>query len=259
MRTRPVLAAGPATTILTPKVGDHISRSREPKCAAQHAHIRPAHHEGSRRPDAAPDGRPPRARSTPRREQPESYSYTLRVAPRPLNTSDTSRPALIPTLLAGLALLLTLAGCGGGSTKPAAPPLPNAADLLSKSAVAMAGIHSATINLQVDPTLADLPIRSAHGTLTSTGDATGTATVNQGGSATEFQFVITQGSLYLKGPTGGYQQLPLAMATSIYDPTALLNPDRGIPALLRTATNGVTEAEEEDINGTHDLPSATPR
>lgn len=152
-------------------------------------------------------------------------------------------------LLAGLVLLLTLTGCGGGgASKPVQPPLPAAADLLNRSAAAMAGIHSATVDLQVDPALAALPIRSAHGQLTATGDATGTAAVSQGGNTVDFQFVITQGSLYLKGPTGGYQQLPLALAASIYDPTALLSPDRGIPVLLRTATNGVTEAQE-DVNG----------
>jgi lipoprotein LprG len=42
--------------------------------------------------------------------------------------------------------------------------------------------------------------------------------------------------------------LPLTLAANIYDPTALLRPDRGIPALLHTATNGVTEAEE-NVNG----------
>ena len=115
----------------------------------------------------------------------------------------------------------------------------------------MAGIHSAAVELAVDPALSNLQIRSAHGTITSTGEATGSATINQGGggAAVEFQFVIAKGSLYLKGATGGYQQLPLSLAASVYDPTALLSPDRGVPALLRTATNGVTEGEE-DVNGT---------
>jgi lipoprotein LprG len=128
--------------------------------------------------------------------------------------------------------------------------LPNGADLMTKAATAMAGVHTTSVDLQVDPALSAVPIRSATGKLTSTGDATGSATVSEGGGApVELQFVITKGSLYLKGPTGQYQQLPLSFAASIYDPTALLSADRGVPALLRTATGATTEATE-DINGT---------
>jgi lipoprotein LprG len=157
---------------------------------------------------------------------------------------------LLTGLLTGIALLLALAGCGSGGvgSPPAPPPLPPAAQLLGSAATAMAGVHSASVNLQVDPALAMLPVRSATGKLTSTGDATGTATVSQGSATSELQFVITQGSLFLKGPTGQFQQVPLALAAGIFDPTALLSQDRGVPALLRSAVNGTTEAEE-DVNG----------
>jgi lipoprotein LprG len=171
------------------------------------------------------------------------------VASRPIGTSrPLPRLAVVSALITGVALLLALAGCGSVRSRPTAPPLPPAADLLSKSASAMAGIRSTSVNLHVDPTLTDIQIRSATGKLTSTGDATGSATTSQGGSTVEFQFVITKGILFFKGPTGKYQPLPLALAARIYDPTVLLNPDRGIPALLRTATNGTTEAQE-DVNG----------
>lgn len=150
---------------------------------------------------------------------------------------------LVVPLLAVLTVLLS--GCGGG---PPAPTLPAAADLLTRSATAMAATKTLGADIQVDPRLQSLPIRAANGKLTSTGDATGSATLNQGGSSVELQFVIAAGRLYLKGPTGQYQQLPLAFAASIYDPRALLSAERGIPALLRTATNGNTEARE-DVNG----------
>jgi lipoprotein LprG len=157
---------------------------------------------------------------------------------------------LPPVLLTAVALLLALAGCtsGGVGSRPAPPPLPPAAQLLGNAAAAMASVHSASVNLQVDPALTALPVRSATGKLTSTGDATGTATVSQGSATSELQFVITQGTLFLKGPTGGYQPVPLALAAGIFDPTSLLSQDRGVPALLRSAANGATEAEE-DVNG----------
>jgi lipoprotein LprG len=143
-----------------------------------------------------------------------------------------------------LTCLLGIGGCGG----PSAPPLPAAADLLARSATATAQLKTASMHVQVDPALTTMPIRAADAKLTSTGDAAGTATLGQGNSSAALRFVITNGHLYLKGPTGGYRQLPLALAASIYDPTAVLTPDRGLPALLRTATNGSTEASEV-ING----------
>jgi lipoprotein LprG len=154
--------------------------------------------------------------------------------------------SLLAPLLAVCALLLALTACGAGG--PSEPPLPAGQDLLAKSASTMAAVQTAAIDVQVDPALSTLPVRSATGKLTASGDAIGTATLNQGSSPVEFNFVITKGTLYLKGPTGRYQRLPLALAASIYDPTALLNPDRGIAALLRTATNGTTQARE-DVNG----------
>jgi len=154
--------------------------------------------------------------------------------------------SLLAPLFGVCALLLALTGCGGGG--PSEPPLPAGPELLAKSASAMAAVRTAAIDVQVDPALSTLPVRSATGKLTASGDAIGTATLNHGSSPVEFNFVITKGTLYLKGPTGRYQRLPLALAASIYDPTALLNPDRGIAALLRTATNGTTQARE-DVNG----------
>ncbi|HZZ48961.1 MAG TPA: LppX_LprAFG lipoprotein [Pseudonocardia sp.] len=151
------------------------------------------------------------------------------------------------TAVFGALLLLALAACGPSG--PQAPPLPPGPQLLTGAAAAMANVHSASVNLQVDPALSSVPVRSATGKLTSTGEATGTANLSQGGTTSEVHFVITQGILFLQGPTGGYQRIPLAFAASIFDPTALLSGDRGVPALLRTAQNGVTEAEE-DVNGT---------
>ena len=154
-------------------------------------------------------------------------------------------------LLALVALLLGVAGCAGGGPAgpPPPPPLPAGPDLMAKAAVAMAQVQTVAVDVTVDPALASIPVRAANGKLTSAGDAIGTATLSQGTSNVEFNFVITKGVLYLKGATGQYQRLPLALAAGIYDPTALLSADRGVAALLRTATNATTEARE-DVNGT---------
>src|SRR5439155_372274 len=62
------------------------------------------------------------------------------------------------------------------------------------------------------------------------------------------EFVLVNGSLYIKGPTGGWQKLPAALSSSLYDPSAILDPARGIPKLLAGVQNAKTEGEE-DVNG----------
>ncbi|HEY9417007.1 MAG TPA: LppX_LprAFG lipoprotein [Pseudonocardia sp.] len=152
-------------------------------------------------------------------------------------------------LLASLVLAIGLAGCSPppGPSTPA-EVLPPAPEVLAKASDTMAKIKTVGVDVQVDQALSALPIRSATGKLTAAGESQGSVVIAQGNSNIEFQFVVAQGALYLKGATGGFQPLPLAMAASVYDPTALMRPDTGIAALLRTATGAVTEASD-DVNG----------
>jgi lipoprotein LprG len=143
---------------------------------------------------------------------------------------------------AAAAVALVVSGCTGG---PAQPELPNAVDLLSRSADAMRAVRSAAVDIAVDPAVTAVPIRSANGTITADGQAEGTAVLALLGSAPlEYQLVVTGDVLYLKGPTGGFSPIPLARAAAIYDPTAILDPERGTAALLAGADRGVTEARE---------------
>lgn len=131
---------------------------------------------------------------------------------------------------------------------PPEPPPPPGQELLAKSSAVMAKLKTVGVDMQADPALTAMPLRSATGKLTAAGEATGSAVVAMGGAPSEIQFTVTQDTLFIKGATGGYQAVPLAMAAGFYDPTALLRPDTGLAALLRTATNGVTEGAE-DVNG----------
>jgi lipoprotein LprG len=143
-------------------------------------------------------------------------------------------------LLAAAAMAPT--ACSGG---PAEPELPNAVELLSHSADAMRAVRTAAVDIAVDPAITSVPIRSANGTITADGQAQGSAVLTLGGTAPlEYQLVVTGDVLYLKGPTGGFSALPLASAAAIYDPTAILDPDRGTAALLAGADQGTTQARE---------------
>ena len=77
-----------------------------------------------------------------------------------------------------------------------------------------------------------ITVQKAEGDLTAAGDAQGTATIVQFGQLIEAEFVLVDGQLYLKGPTGGFSQVPAALAGSVYDPSAILNPDKGVAKVL---------------------------
>lgn len=146
--------------------------------------------------------------------------------------------------LALLLALLTLAvaGCSGGED------LPDGQQLLSRSADTMREVSSARFVLDLQGNLSGVVIEGAQGRLTRQGEAKGTATIDQGGQLTELEFVLTGDTLYLQGPTGGFRELPASFASSVYDPSLILDGERGVPALLESATGPTTEARER-VNG----------
>jgi lipoprotein LprG len=141
-----------------------------------------------------------------------------------------------------ISIALAMVGCSGGTP---AEELPNAVELLSRGADAMRSVQSAALDIAADPGVTVVTIRSANGHITSDGRAEGTAVVALDfKTPLEYQLVATDGVLYLKGPTGGFTPLPLSAASGIYDPTAILDPDRGAAAFLAAANQGETEARE---------------
>jgi len=149
-----------------------------------------------------------------------------------------SRRLRFPVLLLLFALLA--AGCSGGGEE-----LPEGTQLLTRSADAMAAVRTVRLDLDVQGTVGGFSVQGAAAQVTRQGDAAGSATLDQGGQVTELEFVFTGGTLYLQGPTGGFQEVPASLASSVYDPRVILNPQNGIPALLRGGTDAVTEAREE--------------
>jgi lipoprotein LprG len=151
------------------------------------------------------------------------------------------RTRLAVALLALLAV--TAAGCTSKKHPPASS-LPPASQLLTDSANAMRDVQTVHVTIDVQGSLNGLMLHHADGKLTRDGKAQGTATADQLGSTIEFQFVIIGTDLYLKGPTGGFQKLPLALASTVYDPTAILDPGRGVVKLLTNTRDARTEAKE---------------
>jgi lipoprotein LprG len=144
-------------------------------------------------------------------------------------------------------MLVGVTACSKGKPKNTANPagdLPAGDTLVKESAAAMRDIKTARFLITADGAIAGLSLKRAEGTLTREGSAKGTAQVDQAGVNVELAFVIVGDKIYLKGPTGGYQALPLALASTVYDPSAILDPDRGIAKVLSSATEAKTEASD---------------
>lgn len=151
-------------------------------------------------------------------------------------------------LVGALALAATLAaGCTSDETPQGS--LPDGSALLKEAATATAEIGSTHFTLRVDGTIPGLAVQSLDGDLTKDGEAKGSGTLTQAGQLVEVEFVLTGDTLYLKGPTGGYQRIPAALSSSLYDPAAVLDPERGVAKLLSSTRNPTTEAAE-DVGGT---------
>lgn len=142
------------------------------------------------------------------------------------------------------ALIIALVtSCSSGSGQQA--NLPQGAAVLADSAKAMREVTSTHFTLEVEGNSPGVQLRSAEGQLTRAGSAKGVAKVDEGAQLLELQFVIIGQDLYLRPPTGPIQKLPLSFAGTVYDPSVILNPDRGIAAALASGTGPTTEAREQ--------------
>ncbi|PXY19773.1 hypothetical protein DI005_02400 [Prauserella sp. PE36] len=150
-----------------------------------------------------------------------------------------------------LGMLALTAAVTAGCTSDDAPSesLPDGPALIKDAAAATGDIQSTHFTLRVNGTVKGLSVQSLDGDLTKQGDAKGTGTLKQAGQLVEVEFVLAGDTLYLKGPTGGYQEIPAALSSTLYDPSAVLDPERGVSKLLSGLRNPVTEAQEE-VEGT---------
>jgi lipoprotein LprG len=148
--------------------------------------------------------------------------------------------ALLAALITGL--VTSCGGGGGGGTN--APPQPDGAELLAKSAAAMREVTSVRFGIDVDGvlTIAGVQVKSATGQLTNKGSAKGNATADMGRQLYELTFVIIGKDLYLRGPTGGFSKLSAASLSAF---TVLLNPDRGIAGVLASGAAAENEGREQ--------------
>lgn len=148
-------------------------------------------------------------------------------------------------VLGGIALLLALTGCTS-SSEPSGP-LPDGQPLLTDAAASAAAINSAHFTIVVNGTVPGLTVQGAEGDLNKDGSGKGTAKISQSGLLLEVEFVLLDKKLYIKGPTGPFQEVP--GGTDLYDPSAILDPARGIAKVISSISDPKTETAEK-INDT---------
>lgn len=145
-----------------------------------------------------------------------------------------------------LVSILTLAAC---SKDEPASDLPDGKGLLTESAEALDGVNTVHFVLKVE---ADRPsnfqITDAEGTITRDGSVSATAKVLQAGTLVEYEYIVVDKIPYLKGPTGGFREVPEAIYSRIFDPTGLLTGERSLPNALRKVDKAETE-DTEQIDG----------
>lgn len=145
-------------------------------------------------------------------------------------------------LAAAAAALFALAACSGEES-------PSGDETIPDAAAAMAEVENVHFSLEVEGDVPGLDISSASGTVTSDGSAEGDGVVTLFGMDLEVEYVIIGEDAYVKGPTGGFQQVEVGGEELPYDPTVILDPDRGIATLL-AAYDTAEPQETEEIDGT---------
>jgi lipoprotein LprG len=158
---------------------------------------------------------------------------------------DATMPRRHLRLLALLAALVIglITSCDGSVEREAG--LPDGARLLADSATAMRTVTSTRFNVDVEGNAPEIPFRSATGQLTREGAAQGTVQRDQGGQVVELAVVVLGDKLYVRGATGPFLKLDAANLSAFYDPRPILDPDRGIAAVLASGKEATTEAREQ--------------
>ncbi len=166
------------------------------------------------------------------------------------------RPALAAAS-AAIALTVALTGCAdkgsssnGSQTTAAASAGASDVDapaLLKSAAEAAKNVTSLHFVVGVQGKVPNMPITKIDGDLQvkPTTQATGTATIDLGGTS-ESRFVYTDGTMYAALLGANYTDY--GDGASIYDVSALFDPEKGIPNVLATMT-GVKAAGSETIEG----------
>lgn len=138
-----------------------------------------------------------------------------------------------------LALILAT-GCGGGGSDKNPP----GGQILQQAANVMRNVASLSFTLRTSGN-PNVNVKSVDAKLVKNGNSQGSVQVTELGVPIQLDFVVLGQTVHFKGLTGGWQTEPLSKVSGIYDPSAVLDPDRGLVQLLLTAKDPKTSGKEK--------------
>lgn len=154
---------------------------------------------------------------------------------------DATMPRRHLRFLALFAALIIAALTSCSAVEEQRLTLPDGTRLLADSATAMRTVNTTHVIIDVQGDVPGVQLRSADGLLTRDGSAKGTAKMDFGRQILEVEFVSIGDKRYVRIPPSGFQLWP----TAVYDPSIILNPDRGIASALASGKEATTEAREQ--------------
>ncbi|HVW40648.1 MAG TPA: LppX_LprAFG lipoprotein [Amycolatopsis sp.] len=150
---------------------------------------------------------------------------------------------------AGVLLLLVALMCACSASPDTRGPLPDAGVLVTAAAATFDQIRAFHFDFSVSGTIPGLDIREVKGQAGRDGgpygSATGQADMQESTNRFELTFAIAGDTLRLTDAKGVQTEEPVPAA---YNPVALLEPAKGLPNLLRSASDLKTETKE-DVQG----------
>ena len=140
-----------------------------------------------------------------------------------------------------------IAGCSFSSSKSGGP-LPDGTTLVKQSTDATKNLKSAHLVLTVTGKIPGLPVRNLTGDLTTSPStaAQGNAQITYLGQDISADFVVVDGDLYTNALNPGDKTMTdIGPASQVYDPSAILNPDTGLPNVLANFTDAKAEGRDQ--------------
>lgn len=153
-----------------------------------------------------------------------------------MSSSRTRIASLLPIALA----LVLSTGCGGGGSAKNPP----GSQILQQAANVMRGVSSLAFTLRTSGN-PNVNVKSVDAKLLKNGNSQGSVQVTELDMPIQLDFVVLGKTVHFKGLTGGWQAEPLGKVSSIYDPSAVLDPNRGLVQLLLTARNPQTKGKDK--------------
>jgi lipoprotein LprG len=155
-----------------------------------------------------------------------------------------TRRRISAVVLAAIAISTALvAGCSS-SNKTSNAPLPDAATLLKESNQTTRDLKSVHLVLHVTGNIPHLAVHDVTGDLTNTPDvaAKGKANITVLGQAVDADFVVVDQILY--GSLTPNKWVNFGPAADIYDPSVILDPDKGLANILANFADPKTDGRE---------------